>query len=149
MNLTSETGQPQVGIPQIDPAPDLGELLAIAAGGAAGALARVGLSQAFPTTAGQWPWMTFAINLVGSFLLGYIVTSLQQRPHPSRFRRPLLTTGLCGTFTTFSTVQVELLHMIDHGRYGLTLLYIAASVLGGLLAVLLASALARRLGRTR
>jgi CrcB protein len=136
-------------LPQVDPTPDLAELLAIATGGAAGALARVGLSQAFPTTPGQWPWVTLAINLVGSFLLGYIVTSLQEQPHPSKLRRPLLTTGLCGTFTTFSTVQVELLHMIDRDRYGLALLYITASVLAGLLAVLLASALARRQRSTR
>jgi fluoride exporter len=139
----------EAGLPQVDPTPDISELLAIAAGGAAGALARVGLSQAFPTTAGQWPWVTFAINLVGSFLLGYIVTHLQQGSQLSTLRRPLLTTGLCGTFTTFSTVQVELLHMIDRDHYGLALLYITASVLGGLLAVLLASALARRLEDTR
>ncbi len=120
------------------------ELLAIAAGGAAGALARVGLSQTFPTTPGRWPWVTFAINVVGSLLLGYIVTRLQKRLPLSTLHRPLLATGLCGTFTTFSTVQVELLGMIDHGRYGLAFAYVAASVLGGLLAVLLGSALARR-----
>lgn len=121
------------------------ELGAIAVGGAAGALARVGLSQAFPTLAGHWPWVTLAINLGGAFLLGYLVTRLQERPPRSTLHRPLLGTGLCGTFTTFSTVQLELLRMIDRGSYGLAAGYIAASVLGGVCAVLLASSLARRM----
>jgi fluoride exporter len=124
-----------------------GELLAVALGGAAGALARVGLSQAFPTTAGQWPWVTFAINLLGAFLLGWIVSGLELRPPRSRLQGPLLTAGFCGTFTTFSTVQVELLRMLDHNHYGLALAYVAASVIGGYVAVLLASRLARGQGQ--
>jgi fluoride exporter len=145
----TRTGPDTGAGPDTGVGPDTGELLAIAAGGAAGALARVGLSQAFPTTAGHWPWVTFAINMVGAFLLGYIVTHLQERSQLSTLRRPLLTTGLCGTFTTFSTVQVELLRMIDQDRYGLAFAYTTASVLGGLLAVTLASALSRRLESVR
>jgi CrcB protein len=139
-----DTASPASNTHPIRTGPDSGELLAIAAGGAAGALARVGLSQAFPTTPGEWPWVTFAINLVGAFLLGYIVTYLQEHAPLSKLRRPLLTTGLCGTFTTFSTVQLELLRMIDRDRYGLALAYITASVLGGLIVVALASTLVRR-----
>jgi CrcB protein len=120
------------------------ELLAIACGGALGALARVGLSRAFPPTAGGWPWVTFAINLAGAFMLGYFVTRLQERLPVSTLRRPLLATGLCGAFTTFSTVQLEALQMIDRHRDALALAYIAASVAGGYALVLLASALVRR-----
>jgi CrcB protein len=120
------------------------ELIAIAAGGAIGALARVGLSQALPTAAGSWPWTTFAINLAGAFMLGYFATRLQERLPLSTLRRPLLGTGLCGTFTTFSTVQVEMLQMIDHHRTGLAAGYIAASVAGGYAMVTIASALVRR-----
>lgn len=120
------------------------ELAAIAAGGAVGALARVGLSQQFPTSPGRWPWVTFLINIVGAFALGYLATRLQERLPVSTLRRPLLTTGVCGTFTTFSTMQVELLRMLDHHRYGLALGYILASVVGGYLAVLMSSALVRR-----
>jgi fluoride exporter len=53
-----------------------------------------------------WPWATFAANLVGTALLGYFVTRLQERLPPSTFRRPLLGTGLCGALTTFSTLQL-------------------------------------------
>lgn len=120
------------------------ELAAIAAGGAIGALGRVGLSEAFPTVAGSWPWTTFAINLAGAFLLGYFATRLQERLPLSALRRPLLATGFCGTFTTFSTVQVEVLRMIDAHHLALAAGYVAASVLAGLLAVLLSSALVRR-----
>jgi CrcB protein len=120
------------------------ELTAIAAGGAIGALARVGLSQAFPATPGNWPWTIFAINLAGAFMLGYFVTRLQERLPLSTLRRPLLATGLCGAFTTFSTVQVEVLEMIDRHREGLALGYVGASVAGGYLLVAAASAMVRR-----
>jgi CrcB protein len=120
------------------------ELVAIAAGGAIGALARVGLSQAFPSATGTWPWAIFAINLVGALMLGCFVTRLQERLPVSTLRRPLLGTGLCGALTTFSTVQVEMLQMLDAHHDGLAASYIAASVAGGYLMVHVASALVRR-----
>jgi CrcB protein len=123
---------------------DRQELVAIAAGGAIGALARVGLAQEFPSAAGSWPWTTFAINLAGAFMLGYFVTRLQERLPVSTLRRPLLGTGLCGALTTFSTVQVEMLKMLDTHRDALAAGYIAASVIGGYLMAHVASALVRR-----
>jgi CrcB protein len=69
---------------------------------------------------------------------------LQERLPLSTYRRPFLGTGLCGGLTTFSTMQVELLKIIDARRYGLATAYAAVSVLGGFLAVHLASALVRR-----
>ncbi|HKI93233.1 MAG TPA: fluoride efflux transporter CrcB, partial [Gaiellaceae bacterium] len=86
-------------------------VLAIFAGGAAGALARAGLDRALPAGGGGWPWATFVVNVVGAALLGYFVTRLQERLSPSTFPRPLLGTGLCGALTTFSTFQVELIRL--------------------------------------
>jgi CrcB protein len=120
------------------------ELGAIFAGGAAGALARVELSREFPVAPGSWPWATFAINLSGAFLLGYLITRLQERLPLSTYRRPLAGTGFCGAYTTFSTMQVELLKMFDRHHYGLAAGYIAASLLGGYLAVFVATAMVRR-----
>jgi CrcB protein len=117
---------------------------AIFAGGAVGALARVGLDRLFPAAAGSWPWATFAINISGSFLLGYFATRLQDRLPHSTYRRPLVATGLCGTYTTFSTMQVEILRMFDHGRPVLAAAYAVASVGAGFVAVGLASGLVRR-----
>ncbi len=123
---------------------DRRELAAIFVGGAIGALARVALTQAFPTHPGEWPWVTFAINVSGSFALGYMVTRLQERLPLSTYRRPLSGTGFCGAFTTFSTMQVELLQMIERHRYGLAGGYAAASLAAGYLAVYAATAIVRR-----
>ncbi len=125
------------------PQVDRTELAAIALGGAAGALCRVWLSQAFPPTPGSWPWVTFLINLAGTFALGFLVTYLQRHRPLSTLHHPLLATGLCGTFTTFSTMQLEVLRMIDRSHDGLALAYVASSVAGGYLLVSLARALVR------
>jgi CrcB protein len=126
------------------PKVDARELAAIAAGGALGALARTGLAQAFPPVAGHWPWATFAVNVAGAVALGYFATRLQERLPLSSYRRPLLGTGLCGALTTFSTLQVELLHMLDAGRLGLAAGYAAASVAAGYAAVTVTTGIVRR-----
>jgi CrcB protein len=126
------------------PRPDIRELAAIFAGGVVGALARTALVEAFPPGLGEWPWTTFAVNIAGAALLGYFVTRLQERLPLSAYRRPLLGTGLCGAFTTFSTMQIELLDMLDAGRYALAAGYATASVVLGFLAVFVATRLTRR-----
>lgn len=119
---------------------DRRELGAIFVGGALGALVRAGLTEALPDPGVGWPWATFLVNVAGAALLGYWFTTLS---HTS-YRRPLLTTGFCGALTTFSTVQLELLEMLDAGRVGLAFLYIAVSVAAGLLAAQAATVAARR-----
>jgi CrcB protein len=123
---------------------DWRELTAIFAGGFLGAPARVLLVQAAPAAAGAWPWPTFAANVAGTLLLGYFATRLQERLPVSAYRRPLLGTGLCGAFTTFSTMQLEVLRMVTDGHAGLAVAYVLASVTVGLLSVFLATALVRR-----
>ncbi len=123
---------------------DARELAAIFAGGVTGTLARAGLAQALPHAAGAWPWATFGVNLAGAFVLGLAVTRLQERLPLSRYRRPFVGTGLCGTLTTFSTLQLELLRMLDGGHDGLALAYATATLAAGFGAVFLATQLARR-----
>jgi CrcB protein len=120
------------------------EVAAVFAGGAIGTLARAALAEAFPPRAASWPWPTFAVNILAALLLGYFVTRLQERLPVSNYRRPLLGTGLCGGLSTFSTMQVELLHMIDADAWGLALGYAAASVAAGYAAIHLATAVVRR-----
>lgn len=119
---------------------DRRELGAIFVGGAIGALVRAGFGEALPDPGTGWPWATFLVNVVGTGLLGYWFTVL---PH-TRYRRPLLTTGFCGALTTFSTVQLELLEMLDAGRLGLAFIYLGVSVAVGLLAAQAATAVGRR-----
>jgi fluoride exporter len=114
---------------------DRRELAAIFLGGAIGALARYGLAEALPHEAGTWPWATFAVNVAGALALGYLTTRLQERLPPSAYRRPLLGTGFCGALTTFSTMQVELLQMLDHGETWLAASYAAASIAAGVVAI--------------
>jgi fluoride exporter len=123
---------------------DRRELAAIFAGGIIGALARLGLVEALASTPGQWPWATFIANVVGTLALGYFTTRLQERLPLSAYRRPLLGTGLCGALTTFSTLQLELLEMLDHGDRGLAAGYAGASLAAGLLAIALTTNLVRR-----
>jgi CrcB protein len=125
-------------------AADSRELIAIFAGGALGGGLRTGLSELAPTHAGAWPWATFAVNLVGCFLLGYFVTRLQERLPITAYRRPLLGTGICGGLTTFSAFQLELLRMLDRGDLALAALYAAASGAAGFAGLALATAIIRR-----
>jgi CrcB protein len=120
------------------------KLAAIYLGGVAGALIRVGLAQAFPPGPGSWPWPTFAVNLVGAFLLGYFFELFRDRPAESP-RHPFLGTGLCGTLTTFSTLQLELYELVDEGALGLAAGYCAATLAVGYLFLRLGIALEARL----
>ena len=90
-------------------APDYRELVAVFVGGALGTLARTGLSSLVVADPTRRPWPTFAVNIVGAFLVGYFTTRLLERLPLSSYRRPVLGTGLCGGLTTFSTMQVETL----------------------------------------
>ena len=128
------------------PRPEHQELAAIFAGGVVGALARSALAESFPAHAGQWPWATFAVNLLASLLLGYFITRLQERLPPFTYRRAFFGTGVCGALSTFSTVTLELLRMIDGAHWALALAYASASAVAGLGAVFLSTKLVRRAG---
>lgn len=123
---------------------DRRELVAIFVGGALGGGLRTWLSDLAPAHQGQWPWVTFGVNLVGCLLLGYFVTRLAERLPVTAYRRPLLGTGVCGGLTTFSTFQLELVRMLDRGQLGLALLYTGASVIAGFTGVWLGTAIVRR-----
>lgn len=120
------------------------ELAAVFVGGALGTVARAAFETLAAPDPGRWPWPTFTVNIVGAFLLGYVITWLPERIAAARYWRRLLGTGLCGGLTTFSTMQVETLKMLERHHYGLAIGYTAASIVAGLLAVYLAIALMRR-----
>lgn len=123
---------------------DRRELAAVFAGGAIGAVLRALLVEWLSHDPGSWPWATFAANVIAAFVLGYAVTRLQERLPLSAYRRPLVGTGLCGGLSTFSTMQVELLDMLDAGRIALAAGYAGASIVAGVLMIALATNLVRR-----
>jgi fluoride exporter len=141
---TVQSAASSPGTRRILPRADRREIAAIFAGGALGTLVRAGLSEAFPHAPTAWPWPTFGVNIVAAFLLGYFVTRLQERLPLSSYRRPLLGTGLCGGLSTFSTMQVELLKMLDAHAWALAAEYAAASIAAGYAAIHLATAIVRR-----
>jgi CrcB protein len=124
------------------------ELAAVAVGGAGGALLRVWLAERFAVGAASWPWAIFAINLSGCFALACLASALSHTPRTT-YLRPLLGTGFCGAYTTFSTLALELLTMLDAGRYGLAVGYAAATLAGGLAAIRLGDALVHRIAVAR
>jgi fluoride exporter len=120
------------------------DIAAIFLGGFVGSLLRTALAHGFPVSAGQWPWPTFAVNMLGAALLGYLIAYTERRGSRSMYGRSFIGIGLCGALTTFSTMMVELLGMLESSRWALAGAYAGASIAGGLAAVALASRLARR-----
>ena len=121
-------------------------LLAVAAGGALGAWARLGMAEALPVHPGDWPWATFLVNLAGAALLGWAGTLLLERTPPTAYRRPFIGGGLCGGLTTFSTLQLEVVELARDGHAALAGAYLVTSVGLGLALVVVTSGLVRRAG---
>ena len=109
--------------------------LQAALGGALGALARWALTEAVPRAPGGWPWATLAVNLLGCLLIGVLIAVLAaRRPDDDRLRT-FLGAGVLGGFTTFSAFAVEVADLLRAGTPWVATVYVAVSVLGGLLAV--------------
>lgn len=103
-------------------------LVAVAAGGAFGSLARYEITRAFPVGRGQFPTSTLVVNTAGAFVLVLLV----ERLPPSRYVRAFLAVGAIGAFTTFSTFAVETIQLADDDvRAAAT--FVIASTLAGLM----------------
>lgn len=110
-------------------------LLYLAVGGVAGTLARWGLAGWVHGWAGAgFPWGTFAVNALGSFLLGFAVRGAEGAAL-SPETRALLTTGFCGAFTTFSTLSHETVALLQAGAWARAAAYALGSLGLGLAAV--------------
>lgn len=116
----------------------------VAAGGAVGALARVGLAELFPVRPGAFPWTTFAENISGAFALALVLTLLMERTAAPPEVRLAVCTGALGAFTTYSTLAGEIVTRVADGRVLLGIGYGLASVTVGLLAAVAGVGVARR-----
>lgn len=110
-----------------------GVVLAVFLGGCMGGWARYAITQAWPTHSGRFPWATFGVNVAGAFILALVIVVAADIVS-SRYLRPLLGTGFCGAFTTFSSIVVSTDLLIAHHHPGTALAYLLASILAGLAA---------------
>lgn len=118
-------------------------LVAIALGGGIGALARYGLSYAFPAKPTAFPWATFGINVGGCLLIGVLMVLITEVWGGQRLIRPFLGVGVLGGFTTFSTYIVDIQRLVDGGAAAMALGYLVATVVAALLAVYMGITLTR------
>jgi len=114
----------------------VGQWMWIAAGGALGAMARHGVGLGARAWLGEhFPWGTLAVNALGSLMLGILLELFAQEGGVSWLSddaRKLLTTGLLGAFTTFSTFSVQTVHLVQRGDHGLAAVNVVANVALGL-----------------
>lgn len=118
-------------------------LLAVGAGSFIGGVLRYLLTLFIQTRATfAFPFGTLGVNIIGCFLMG-LIFALMAKGDMSAEWRPFLATGILGGFTTFSAFSLEAVSMLQAAQYGQAILYIAASVLLGLLATFIGMWLVR------
>ena len=117
----------------------------IIVGGILGTLARYLAQGALQTGSGGFPTGTLAINLAGSFLIGFIMRFATGSTVVSPELRGGLTIGFCGAFTTMSTFSYESIRLLGDGEYWYAGLYMGGSIVGCLAAVVTGTALAGKL----
>ena len=121
--------------------------LAVAAGGALGALARYGSVRLMTAWLGPaFPYGTLAVNVLGSGVAGCLFVHLIESGHGGESLRGLLIVGFLGAFTTFSAFSVETLRLFEAGHAALAALNVVANLLLCLGGAALGIGLARSLG---
>lgn len=124
----------------------MGMILAIALGGALGALARYFLSSQVTHLFGPgFPWGILIVNVLGCFIMGVIAEMAALSWNLSHEMRAFLTTGILGGFTTFSAFALDTAVLTERGDLMGAMLYVAGSVGGSLTALFLGLYLARQL----
>jgi CrcB protein len=117
----------------------------VALGGAVGSVTRYVVGVAVQGRSGlDFPIGTLLVNLSGCLLLGFFIRYALATPAITPEVRALLTTGLCGGYTTFSTFSYETVALIEDGDWRRAALYVGLSVVGSILGVMLGIAGARQ-----
>lgn len=113
-------------------------VLAVGFGGAFGAVSRYSLDRFVEHRVDSaFPWATFVINVSGCFAVGFIIAAIVDRHRAPQWLKVGLTIGFCGGYTTFSTFAQESLDLIEARDLTIAFASIGASVLLGILAVLI------------
>ena len=120
------------------------KLLLIGVAGALGAMTRMGLEE-WVLPVSKIPMNTLVINLVGTFILCYLVTGAFVKLKVRKEFQEMITVGFLGSFTTFSALSIETILLLENGQGFLAMLYISMSIIGGLSAGILGNTLGRKL----
>ena len=119
-------------------------LFLVMIGGAFGAGARHLTGAAMLRAAGPgWPWGTLTVNLVGGFLMGVLAGWLARSGDGGANARLLLGVGVLGGFTTFSAFSLDVVLMLQRGEHAAGAAYVAASVIGSIVALMAGLSLMR------
>jgi CrcB protein len=119
-------------------------LIAVAAGGAVGSVARyLVVGQMTRWLGVSFPWGTLAVNVIGGLVIGLLAEAMALKWSVSPDTRLFLITGVLGGFTTFSAFSLEVVALAERGALGSALIYIVASVVLSVGAVFAGLALVR------
>lgn len=111
----------------------MGQLVAIACGGAIGALSRFGLQQWLETIYnGRFPLAIFIANSIGSLCLGLLYVLIVEKGLVPEIWRAFLIIGLISAFTTFSTFSLDSIRLIEQGEWPMAVGNILANLVFGL-----------------
>lgn len=110
--------------------------VAVFGGGVLGSAARLGIGELIPPSVGEFPLAVLTVNLVGSFLLGLLISRRELSTGSRRWSVQFWGIGVLGSFTTFSAFSLDLFSLLDAGQFGSALAYLALSLVGGLAAAL-------------
>ncbi len=113
-------------------------LLAVFIGGGLGSMARWYVSMKMNGITPVLPLGTLTVNLVGAFIIGLGIATFSRLTHLDPVWKLLLTTGFCGGLTTFSTFSLEVVYMLQNGRFAGALLNMFVNLAGSLTMTLLA-----------
>lgn len=121
------------------------KILSVAIGGALGAVARYLINiSPLATVFDRFPFPTFVINIIGSFLIGFLMIVFADKIEVSENLRMAIIVGFLGAFTTFSTFEMEIFGLMRERQLLIALLYLFLSVIVGFLGVMAGVALGRR-----
>ena len=104
--------------------------LAVACGGAIGAISRYWVYNAFlKASESKFPWATLTVNIAGSFLIGIAFVLITERSEVEPEMRGLVTVGFLGAFTTFSTFSMDTIGLLEQGQISSAITYVLSSAL--------------------
>lgn len=109
------------------------KFLLVFLGSGIGGVFRYSISLLFTSSSFKFPWPTFIANAIAAFLVGLFYALATQKEWLDKNYILLLTVGLCGGLSTFSTFSNESVKLWQGGQYGICLLYIALSIICSLL----------------